>query len=287
MNAARPEVGVGATDSAPGAKVSPVLPSSLPLSQALFWAAGGVICFHLAYSSPLLSYVIVGYLICLVQLARLATTRQAFYIGLGVGLFAIAPQLYCFWVIFHFGAIVLWLILAFWTALFVSLSRICLVGFGPLRGALFIPVVWTGLEYFRSELYYLRFSWLNVGYAFSDTPMLPLFHWLGMYGIGFLAVAAAVITSLMRPKRAALFVFRLALLVIVALFLQAYFTFDKSRRALGRSVSVAGVQLEFPTDAEVLASLDKLLISEPATELFVLSEYTFDRPIPEGIKNWC
>ena len=33
--------------------------------------------------------------------------------------------------------------------------------------ALLIPMLWTGLEYFRSGLYYLRFSWFNAGYAFS------------------------------------------------------------------------------------------------------------------------
>ncbi len=31
-----------------------------------------------------------------------------------------------------------------------------------------IPIIWTGLEYFRSELYYLKFSWLNIGYALPE-----------------------------------------------------------------------------------------------------------------------
>src|SRR5207244_2125086 len=64
-----------------------------------------------------------------------------------------------------------------------------------------IPCIWTGLEYFRGELYYLRFSWLNVGYAFSASPLLPAFHWLGMYGIGFAAMLAVVLISMFRPGR--------------------------------------------------------------------------------------
>src|SRR5439155_14621448 len=118
-------------------------------------------------------------------------------LGLGTGMFTVAPQLTCFWTIFGPTAIVLWLILAFWIGLFVALTRLCLVRFGPIRGALFIPFLWTGLEYFRSELYYLRFSWLNVGYALSDTLLRPMLHWTGMYGTGFLAMAAAVGVSLL------------------------------------------------------------------------------------------
>ena len=48
-----------------------------------------------------------------------------------------------------------------------------------------IPFVWTGLEYFRSELYYLRFSWLNVGYAFAGAPWQGALKLAGTYGVGF------------------------------------------------------------------------------------------------------
>ena len=48
------------------------------------------------------------------------------------------------------------------------------------------PFLWTGLEYFRSELYYLRFTWLNAGYAFADHVQAVPFAWLGVYGVGFL-----------------------------------------------------------------------------------------------------
>lgn len=41
---------------------------------------------------------------------------------------------------------------------------------------------------FRSELYYLRFSWLNVGYAFAGSSVIPG-EVLGMYGVGFVIAA--------------------------------------------------------------------------------------------------
>jgi apolipoprotein N-acyltransferase len=50
---------------------------------------------------------------------------------------------------------------------------------------------------------------------------------------------------------------------------------------------IAGVQLEFPEEAVVIAELDKLLAKAPETQLFVLSEYSFAGPVPSRVKNWC
>jgi apolipoprotein N-acyltransferase len=264
----------------------PWLSRPITTKQAVLWSAGAVTCFHLAYSSAVLNYFILAYLFCLLQLSRLPTTRQSFYLGLVTGLLGAAPQLECVWAIFQTGAIALWLVVAFWTGLFVALAQICLKRFGMHRAVLLLPILWTGLEYFRSELYYLRFSWLNVGYAFAGGPLSVLFHWFGMYGIGFLAMSAVVAASTLRPRSALFFVFRLALVTIIALFFVAYFKFNQTK-ATNRPISISGVQLEFPTDAEVLQNLDKVLIANPAADLFVLSEYTFDGPVPEKVKAWC
>jgi apolipoprotein N-acyltransferase len=45
--------------------------------------------------------------------------------------------------------------------------------------------------------------------------------------------------------------------------------------------------MEFPIPTETISSLDKMLAADPATDLFVLSEYTFDGTVPDKIKNWC
>src|SRR5262249_49365477 len=159
-----------------------------PLSWigALGFIGGAAGCFYVAYApsnfGPL-RLAIIGYLICLVQLARLPTTRQSFYAGVATGLLCIAPQLTCFWNIFGPAAIVLWLILALWIGAFTGITHAALARFGPLVTAALIPFVWTGLEYFRSELYYLKFSWLNVEYAFSGWQLFS-FHTFGMYGVG-------------------------------------------------------------------------------------------------------
>jgi apolipoprotein N-acyltransferase len=45
--------------------------------------------------------------------------------------------------------------------------------------------------------------------------------------------------------------------------------------------------MEFPTEKEVLLRLDELVQRHPETELVVLSEYVFDEPVPEKVREWC
>jgi len=243
-----------------------------------------VAAFHLAYGYSTLSLLILVYLLALSRLAQARTGRQAFYLGLATGLLTVAPQMSCFWAIFGTGAAALWLVLAIWIGLFVALARLSRLHFGAIGGALLVPFLWTGLEYLRSELYYLRFSWLNIGYAFSGSAFQPLLKWFGVYGIGFLAAAAVSGVSLLKPKRAALAVLGTSALAILALFLNEDGSFQRPPSTQEQGIMVAGVQLEFPSDADVVAALDKLQVAYPDAELLVLSEYTFDGPVPETIR---
>ena len=83
----------------------------------------------------------------------------------------------------------------FGSACSLRLARLCLRRVGPKWGWLLIPFLWTGLEYFRSELYYLRFSWLNTGYAFAGAPWQGGFKLVGVYGVGFLLVSLAAVAA--------------------------------------------------------------------------------------------
>lgn len=274
-------------EALPNPSVHPVsLRSFVSFKAALMWALGAIAVFYVAYVSPRSSGMIAVYLVCLLQLARTGTGRQAFYIGLGVGLLIAASQLYCFWVIFGPSAIALWVVLGFWIGLFVALARLCLLRFGDLWGALLISFLWTGLEYFRSELYYLRFSWLNIGYAFSGSALLPIFRWVGMYGVGFIFAGLASILSSMLCKRW-LLIPLLAAILGVPLLLPFNGASNLSTTLSVNSLQVAGAQLEFGSEADVLTVLDKLLLVAPGAELLMLSEYTLDGPVPDKIKAWC
>ena len=251
----------------------------------ILWGLGAAASFHLAYEwCP--PFIIV-FLFCAYQIAHAPLRPQAMYSGWVLGLLVYGPQLAFFWTIFGFGAVGLWLVLGTWLSVFLVLQRFALLKLGPRLGALAAPFLWTGLEYFRSELYYLRFSWLNVGYVFSPSPMQALLPWLGMYGAGFLLMLFASLFPFLRmATRRERYVWSIAFFMVVAI--GALFGASPTPdRASGQQLKIAGVQLEFPDETTVLTQLDKLLAQSPETQLFVLSEYTFDKAIPPSVKAWC
>lgn len=264
---------------------SGISPSVKPLTtrQAVGIAVMTIACFHAAHSLYDWVYpqlLIVGYVMGLVQLARLSKARYSFYAGFLTAFFCFAPQTLIFWKLFGGFALVLWSILAFWVALFVALTQVTLARFGAKWGAVLVPFLWMGLEYFRCELYYLKFSWLSVGYALTgwDVPLLPF---TGTYGIGFLVAAIAGAWLLVRRRVVALIV---AVVVLVALRLWMPSSATNSKAP---AIRIAGMQMEFRKEPEILAGLDRLITAQPDADLLVLSEYTVSGPLPVSLQKWC
>jgi apolipoprotein N-acyltransferase len=255
------------------------------VAQTLLWVIIASAAFHVAYFSSATSWFITLYLFALVQLSRTGSPRRAFYAGLVVGLIISAGRLNFFWGIFSIAAPALWLVYAFWIGLFTLLARLCLLQLSYKWALASLPVIWCGLEYFRSELYYLRFSWLSAGFAFGANPALVPLHQVGVYGIGlFLMALACLADYAWRKSRLA------AVSVLVAGSLVVRFLGWVAEKPLTGSpaiLQVAGVQLEFPTEKQVCAWLDQLIRREPNAQLLVLSEYTFSTPIPASVRNWC
>src|ERR1700679_3343276 len=193
-------------------------------AKSFLWLALAVACFHAAYYAsgkfPAAGLLIIGYAFGLVQLASQPSVRRAFYFGFTAGFLCAAPQLYFFWKIFSVAAIVLWIVFAFWIGLFTAIVCGCLRRWGKARAMWLIPLIWTGLEYFRSELYYLKFSWLNIGYVFPNFPIAPYLYF-GMYGVGFLIFATATVLSGMKPLKRPLLDWFWACLILLTL--AAYF----------------------------------------------------------------
>ena len=52
-------------------------------------------------------------------------------------------------------------------------------------------------------------------------------------------------------------------------------------------IRVVGVQLEFPNDQQVITALNQARAKFPDTQLFMLSEYTFQTPPPQTVRDWC
>lgn len=276
-----------------------VTPQQAPLrpAEVVVVALVGMALFHLAFQDVALHGLGLGWLSCLFLLRRTACGRWAFYTGLAVGLGIYGPQLHFFWGLFGPAAVVLWLVLAFWLALFLLLLHGVDRYWGTGWAVALAPVLWLGLEFFRSELYYLRFSWLTAGSVVPPGTWPAAFATLGVYGIGALLMLGGAglgvliercwgrCTASPRCRLGALP--GLAVLPFLLWLPARLAPKPDPADATNPTVSLAGVQLEFPKEAEVLAHLDQVLEQHPRAELVLLGEYTFDGPPPEAVRDWC
>jgi len=258
--------------------------TTLGWKQSSLWLALAVACFHAAYTSihyPVAGLLIFGFAYGLVKLTDQPTVRRAFYFGLGTGFLSYTPQLFFFWHIFSVVSVVLWAVLAFWVGLFAAIVCGCSRRWGKVKTAWLIPVVWTGIEYFRSELYFLKFSWLNVGYL--STIGSGLF---GMYGFGFVVFGIIVTLYYWRALKVSL---AEALLIfgIVAIFSLLYLPTLAHSKWKTTFLNVVGIQMEFPPQAVIPQILNQALAKNTNAPIFVLSEYTLDGGVPDSLKNWC
>jgi apolipoprotein N-acyltransferase len=265
------------------------LAEPLGWKKSFLWLALAVACFHAAYTSihyPAAGLLIFGYAFGLVKLTDQPNVRRAFYFGLAAGFLSYAPQLFFFWRIFSVAAVVLWLVLAFWVGLFAAIVCGSHRRWGKVKTAWLIPIVWTGIEYFRSELYYLRFSWLNVGYVLPNYPLAPFLGY-GMYAGGFLIFAAATILFCKSQIKRVFMEWILILLffVFIGAFLFQLNTGLRYKRIF--QLSIVGVQMEFPPQNIISKILNQALAKNTNAQIFVLSEYTLDGPVPDSLKNWC
>jgi apolipoprotein N-acyltransferase len=253
--------------------------SVLSTPRAIVIAVVAVAAFQLAYQVPSLAFLMGVFAYSLIALAGVRSTRVAFYLGLAVGLAIFVPQLWFFIGIFKAAVVGIWLVAAVWTALFLLMARVCVQNVPRTTALLAMPILWTGMEYFRSELYYLRFSWVNIGYAFSHAP--AMMGW-GVYGVGFGVMLLAAIVQAFRPR-----VRPIAGAVALVLLAAAMHLPRNVPSPAGALPYVVGVQLERPTVREVVASLDHALARYPQADLMVLSEYTFGGPPPPAVTAWC
>lgn len=225
----------------------------------------------------------IGYAMGLVGLAGSGTPVNGFRIGVLLGLSLYAPHLTFFWRIFGALAIALWLVLATWIGFFICLSRTAFQRWGRGRAIWVVPIFWLGMEYARSELYYLRFSWLNMGYAFAEKPH-SFWLRLGVYGTGFMAMVLACGLTTLKGKRRFWAILGVILLAVAESVLPNH---PIPIASGSNALPIAGVQLEFPGPTEVLIALRRVDREAPEAKVVVFSEYAFDGPIPDAVRRWC
>lgn len=257
------------------------------LPQALAWVAFSAICFYVGQLNRELGFLIVGSCVGLLQLGRIASSRRGFYLGCLAGLAFYVPQMGFLIEIFGVAAAPLWMILAVWVGLFGWIHYYSTTAFGVGRAAILAPFVWTAFEYFRSEVYWLRFSWFCLGTAWE--PSGVLLPTMGIYGTGFwsMAMGACVWVALVNFGSGT---WRSCLKPAAGLLVLSVLPWLVPKSSPGTNppaIRVAAIQLEFPGEPQVLAGLNAILQSAPRTDLIVLSEYTFDGPVPYNVLKWC
>ena len=156
------------------------------------------------------------------------------------------------WLLHVFGgmAVMLWCVLAAFTALFAEMQgRAGLRGVSGWKLAIFTTLNWCGWEFIRAELFPLKFPWMTAGLAMGPNALLP---WVGVYGVGTLVVLAGTLLVMGKWKSAAAGLTVLILAVVL---------FPRCPEPAANdplAVKVAGLQLENVSLTEYLAGTKQL-----------------------------
>ncbi|MCP5517491.1 MAG: hypothetical protein H7A45_09580 [Verrucomicrobiales bacterium] len=256
--------------------------------------AGG---FHAGFLIPSVWWLIGVWLGALFSLRRLGTARRAFYAGMTVGLLIYGPELHFFWRLFGPAAAVLWLILAFWSGLFLLGLQQVQQRWGGTAALWLAPVGWMAVEYFRSELYPLRFAWFLTGGCLPLPGFGAWLHFAGVYGSGammmFLSAFGVRIVETRGRCLGRLAEGTAAMTLIAALALACWWsgkadaTGNTGNAPTTPGVAVAGVQFEFAGLPEIITGLEAVVARHPEAQLILLSEYAVEGQPPARLRRWC
>ena len=168
------------------------------------------------------------------------------------------------WLLHVFGnmAVMLWCVLAAFTALFAEMqARAGRRGMTGWKLAIFTTLNWCGWEFIRAELFPLKFPWLTAGLAIGPNALLP---WVGVYGISTLIVLSATLLFMRKWKSSAVGLTTLILVVVL---------FPKCPEPAPNDplmVKVAGVQMESVSLTEYLKATHEMT---PGVQHVVWPEY--------------
>ncbi len=114
------------------------------------------------------------------------SVRQGVMVGIACGCVYFGGTLFWLASLFGAGAISLCLILAAFVALFSALTVWLKRTLPEIPLWILAPVVWTAVEWYRSEVFVLKFGWMGLGYALVHAPRLAYgASLLGCYGLSF------------------------------------------------------------------------------------------------------
>jgi apolipoprotein N-acyltransferase len=116
-------------------------------------------------------------------------------------------------------------------------------------------------------------------------------YFFGIYGFG-LFIFAVVVGLIFRGRDAWNYFFKkmtlielLAIIVVVAIVTAMLLPAHSGRPR--PKLNLVGVQMEFPPQNIIPKILNQALAKNTNAQIFVMSEYTLDGPVPDSLKNWC
>jgi apolipoprotein N-acyltransferase len=196
-------------------------------------------------------------------------------IGFLHGMAAYATGLPWLYQVFGAVAVVLWCVLAAFTALFAEMQgRAGLRGLSGWKLAGFTALNWGGWEFIRAELFPLKFPWMTAGLAAGPNMMLP---WIGVYGVGVLVVIAAALLVARKWIAAAV----ILILLVLSVFLTSPFPEPRDNDA--QAVKVAGLQLENVSLDGYLTGTRNL---SPDVKYVVWPEYAVPFDLQANKRDW-
>ena len=118
------------------------------------------------------------------------TPRQAAYLGLVCGTVYFGATLFWLLNLFQAAAVPLIEIATLFIVLFSVLYSWLRRRFPLFPDWLLAAIVWTGVEYYRSELFTLNFGWVGLGYGVVNSPLFAAgASVVGSYGLTFWIIA--------------------------------------------------------------------------------------------------
>jgi apolipoprotein N-acyltransferase len=218
------------------------------------------------YNLPvLLPFGIAGLLLAL----RATTKREAFYAGFCFGLACFLLTLFWLFNVFGLPSVSLIAIASVFPALFAVFYR-WLRRHSPAWPVwLVAPLTWVAVEYYRSELFFLDFGWVGLGYGVvNSAAFATLASVVGCYGVSFVVVTlAALLAAASNPRKVRVFAGSAASCVWLALLY-----WPSSRPEPARPLSVRLVQAD-AEDTESFISLSEPVAGRPV-DVIVWPEYS-------------
>ncbi|HLD35783.1 MAG TPA: nitrilase-related carbon-nitrogen hydrolase [Planctomycetota bacterium] len=251
-------------------------------------------------SFPPLSYGLFGWIALvplLIAIYTSPTQRTAGLCGIIAGLVFYSISLSFLIEVFDYIGFIFANLLSVYLAVFSVSVWLTASKIGLRRSFLLIPFFWTGIEFFRSESYQLKFSWLSLGY--SQAPYLTLIQVcdiIGIYGLTFLIVTVNALLAWFFLKYIRTLKWRWAHPIIAVLILLAILVYGLTREpyqpkhqentalkgipavVIQQGIGLDSLDIYLKSTAQVVDGSEETLVAWPEA---LLSDI-IDNPIKRG-----